>query len=99
MKAVPFLNVKLKGKVSAHYKGIPVFGTDVDLNLVLTEDNVAQVIDQAAPLIMTLAAQVGEVLGEALAQKIAEVQAKQEDANPLSQIFRRLRDQAGPQEK
>lgn len=87
MKAIPFLSVKLKGRVSAHYKGVPILGTDVDLNLVLTEDNVAQVIEQATPLIMALASQVGNVL----AKKVA--QAEQEDTDPISQLLRRLRAQ------
>lgn len=68
MKAIPFLSVKLKGKVSAQYKGLPILGSDVDLNLVLTEDNIARVIEQATPLILALTSQVGEVFGEKIAQ-------------------------------
>jgi hypothetical protein len=79
-KIVPFINLKLAGKILVELDGEPVFNSDVNLNLKITENNAAQMIEGLTPQIMELANQVGDLLSK----KIAESQAP---TNPFESLF------------
>ena len=72
---IPFLKAKVTGKIAIEFEGESVFNSDVNLSLVITEKNGAQVIERLTPQIMEIASKIGDLL----AQKIKEAQTSSKE--------------------